>query len=47
METEKEKLKRLEEFYSEVKRKVRNVGRTNFLTVSEIDELLIKYGGKE
>lgn len=44
METQEQKLQRLEEFMEEVRKLVRNSGRTNFLALVDIDKLLAEYG---
>jgi hypothetical protein len=40
-----EKENKYKEFYDAVKRLVRNNGRSNMISVSQLDELLIKYYG--
>jgi hypothetical protein len=40
---DKERLEQLEEFASEVKRRVRSVGRSLSIHVSEFEDLFVKY----
>jgi len=35
------------EFYDQVKRKIRDSGRTNVISVSDIDDLIIKFHPEE
>ena len=43
---EKERLEQLEKFMEEMKKLVRNLGRTNFVSRSEVEELITKYDVK-
>lgn len=38
---------RFKEFALEVKKLIRNMGRTNVISISEIDELIVKYDIRE
>ena len=42
----KERLENLEEFMTEIKRIVRNLGRTNFVESYQIEELIVRYDRK-
>ena len=44
IETERDNYK---EFYYKIKDIIRNTGKTNVISVSEIDELIVKYHMKE
>jgi len=41
-----EKLDNFQKFFDEVKSLVRNSGRTNMISISSIEELIIKHSGK-
>ncbi len=43
MESQMEKMQRLEEFYFKIKRLTRELGRTNFISKDEIEKLLQEY----
>jgi len=46
LNNEKERLENLEEFLLEIKRIIRNLGRTSFVQSSEIEELIVRYDRK-
>jgi hypothetical protein len=43
MTKEKQRIQNLEEFYNEIRRLVKNTGRTNFVSKGEIEALLVEY----
>jgi len=40
-----EKIEHLENFYHEIKKLVREKGKSNYIKRQEIEELIVKYGG--
>ena len=46
LNNEKYRLNNLEEFMTEIKRIVRNLGRTNFVESYQIEELIVRYDRK-
>jgi len=40
-----EKIEHLESFYEEIKKLVREKGKSNYIKRQEIEELIVKYGG--
>ena len=42
-ETQKEKIERLEEFYNGIKRLVRELGKSNVMMKSDIENLLVEH----